>query len=796
MSMMGGRNRGAAGRPNFDKNAPRAKFSQLWPYLAEHRGALVVAVVLSLVGAAVSLAQPLLVGQVITAVQEGKELGFLVVVLLAVILGSAVTSGFLYYVLAKAGEGVVLSARGQLATRLLRLPIPEYDLRRTGDLVSRVSSDTTLLRAVLTQGLVDAAGGALIFVGSVIAMAIIDPILLGITLLMISIAVIAIGTSARKIRSATTKAQERVGDMSASVERALSAVRTIRAASAETRESQMIADDAKEAYEQGLKIARINAGVTPLGGLAANGAFIAVLGVGGYRVASGETPVASLVTFILLMFLMIRPVGQAFAAYSSVQSGLGALARIQEVLALPLEDTDLERTETPKNTESQEPAQAEEKPNNPQQQQANRPQKGHNHPQNSGNQHKNQNQNQHQQHQNQNQNQNRHSEKAEEQHDHKKEFNFDGLVSIEGVLEILPDNYGFLRSSDFSYISSPDDVYVSTAQIRNYGLKTGDTVKGIVRLPKEGEKYFSLLKPTEVNGRDLAFIKDRVAFEYLTPLFPEEKFNLAGSNSTISTRIVDLFAPIGKGQRAMIVAQPKTGKTMLLKDIANSIAANHPEVYMMVLLIDERPEEVTDMERSVNAEVIASTFDEAAEKHVKVANLVLAKAQRMVECGHDVVILLDSITRLARAYNTVTPASGKVLSGGVDANALHKPKRFFGAARKIEGGGSLTIIATALIDTGSKMDEVIFEEFKGTGNMELQLDRKIANRRIYPAIDLISSSTRRDDLLLDEVTSQRMWIFRKYLSEMNPVEAMECVNKNIKGTLNNEEFLMSMNKYI
>ena len=345
--MMGGRNRGA-GRPGFDKNAPRAKFSQLWPYLAEHRGALVVAVVLSLIGAAVSLAQPLLVGQVITAVQEGKELGFLVVVLLAVILGSAVTSGFLYYVLAKAGEGVVLSARGQLATRLLRLPIPEYDLRRTGDLVSRVSSDTTLLRAVLTQGLVDAAGGALIFVGSVIAMAIIDPILLGITLLMISIAVIAIGTSARKIRSATTKAQERVGDMSASVERALSAVRTIRAASAETRESQMIADDAKEAYEQGLKIARINAGVTPLGGLAANGAFIAVLGVGGYRVASGETPVASLVTFILLMFLMIRPVGQAFAAYSSVQSGLGALARIQEVLALPLEDTDLERTETPK----------------------------------------------------------------------------------------------------------------------------------------------------------------------------------------------------------------------------------------------------------------------------------------------------------------------------------------------------------------------------------------------------------------------------------------------------------------
>lgn len=481
-----------------------------------------------------------------------------------------------------------------------------------------------------------------------------------------------------------------------------------------------------------------------------------------------------------------------------------------------------EQTEAPKNTPPQESAPAAEKPSNPRQQPQARPQKGQNHPQNSGNQHKNQNPNQGQssnqnpnqgqaqnpnqgqnpnqnpnQHSNQNpnQNQNRNSDRNEDhQEHHRKEFNFDGMVSIEGVLEILPDNYGFLRSSDFSYISSPDDVYVSTAQIRNFGLKTGDTVRGIVRLPKEGEKYFSLLKPTEVNGRDLAFIKDRVAFEYLTPLFPEEKFNLAGDNSTLSTRIVDLFAPIGKGQRAMIVAQPKTGKTMLLKDIANSIASNHPEVYMMVLLIDERPEEVTDMERSVNAEVIASTFDEAADKHVKVANLVLAKAQRMVECGHDVVILLDSITRLARAYNTVTPASGKVLSGGVDANALHKPKRFFGAARKIEGGGSLTIIATALIDTGSKMDEVIFEEFKGTGNMELQLDRKIANRRIYPAIDLISSSTRRDDLLLDEVTSQRMWIFRKYLSEMNPVEAMEFVNKNIRGTLNNEEFLMSMNK--
>ncbi|WP_312074832.1 transcription termination factor Rho [Chryseobacterium sp.] len=442
------------------------------------------------------------------------------------------------------------------------------------------------------------------------------------------------------------------------------------------------------------------------------------------------------------------------------------------------ENTNEEIAETLEVKAPQQNSSNEEKPrNNPQ----------HQHSKGQQNQQRNQNPNQNQHH-------NRNQERPEEVAEPKKEFSFDGMVSIEGVLEILPDNYGFLRSSDFSYISSPDDVYVSTAQIRNFGLKTGDTVKGIVRLPKEGEKYFSLLKPTEVNGRDLAFIKDRVAFEYLTPLFPEEKFNLAGKGATISTRIVDLFAPIGKGQRAMIVAQPKTGKTMLLKDIANSIAANHPEVYMMVLLIDERPEEVTDMERSVNAEVIASTFDEAADKHVKVANLVLAKAQRMVECGHDVVILLDSITRLARAYNTVTPASGKVLSGGVDANALHKPKRFFGAARKIEGGGSLTIIATALIDTGSKMDEVIFEEFKGTGNMELQLDRKIANRRIYPAIDLVASSTRRDDLLLDENTSQRMWIFRKFLSEMNPVEAMEFVDKNIKGTISNEEFLMSMNR--
>ena len=426
-------------------------------------------------------------------------------------------------------------------------------------------------------------------------------------------------------------------------------------------------------------------------------------------------------------------------------------------------------------------------------------QSGKENPNQNGNQNGNQNKQPQHQHKNQNQqrnpNQNKNQQSNESQDEPaKKEFNFDGLVTIEGVLEILPDNYGFLRSSDFSYISSPDDVYVSTNQIRNYALKTGDTVRGIVRLPKEGEKYFSLMKPTEVNGRDLDFIKDRVAFEFLTPLFPEEKFNLTGKNATPSTRIVDLFTPIGKGQRAMIVAQPKTGKTMLLKEIANSISANHPEAYMMILLIDERPEEVTDMERSVNAEVIASTFDEPAEKHVKVANLVLSKAQRMVECGHDVVILLDSITRLARAYNTVTPASGKILSGGVDANALHKPKRFFGAARNIEGGGSLTIIATALIDTGSKMDEVIFEEFKGTGNMELQLDRKIANKRIFPAIDLTSSSTRRDDLLMEDTVQQRMWILRKYLADMNPVEAMEFVNRSIKQTLNNEEFLMSMNK--
>ncbi|MCW4470727.1 transcription termination factor Rho [Flavobacterium sp. MFBS3-15] len=373
------------------------------------------------------------------------------------------------------------------------------------------------------------------------------------------------------------------------------------------------------------------------------------------------------------------------------------------------------------------------------------------------------------------------------------DYEFDGIIESEGVLEMMPDGYGFLRSSDYNYLASPDDIYLSNSQVRLFGLKTGDTVKGVVRPPKEGEKYFPLVKVNKINGHDPQVVRDRVSFEHLTPLFPEEKFNLADKQSTISTRIIDLFSPIGKGQRGMIVAQPKTGKTMLLKDIANSIAANHPEVYLIVLLIDERPEEVTDMQRSVRGEVIASTFDEPADRHVKVANIVLEKAKRLVECGHDVVILLDSITRLARAYNTVQPASGKVLSGGVDANALQKPKRFFGAARNIEGGGSLSIIATALTDTGSKMDEVIFEEFKGTGNMELQLDRKIANRRIFPAIDLTSSSTRRDDLLLDTKTIQRMWIMRKYLSDMNPVEAMDFINDRFKKTRNNEEFLISMN---
>jgi transcription termination factor Rho len=373
------------------------------------------------------------------------------------------------------------------------------------------------------------------------------------------------------------------------------------------------------------------------------------------------------------------------------------------------------------------------------------------------------------------------------------DFEFDGIIESEGVLEMMPDGYGFLRSSDYNYLSSPDDIYVSQSQIKLFGLKTGDTVRGNVRPPKEGEKYFPLIRVSKINGLNPNIVRDRVSFEHLTPLFPQEKFNLAEKGSSLSTRIIDLFSPIGKGQRGMIVAQPKTGKTMLLKDVANAIAMNHPEVYQIVLLIDERPEEVTDMQRSVRGEVVASTFDEPADKHVKVANIVLEKAKRLVECGHDVVILLDSITRLARAYNTVAPASGKILSGGIDANALHKPKRFFGAARNIENGGSLTIIATALTETGSKMDEVIFEEFKGTGNMELQLDRNISNRRIYPAIDLIKSSTRRDDLLLDAKTVQRMWVLRKYLADMNPVEAMEFINDRIKFSKNNDEFLISMN---
>ena len=370
---------------------------------------------------------------------------------------------------------------------------------------------------------------------------------------------------------------------------------------------------------------------------------------------------------------------------------------------------------------------------------------------------------------------------------------FDGVVTSEGALEIMQDGYGFLRSSDYNYLASPDDIYVSPSQIKALGLKTGDTVRGQIRPPKEGEKYFALLKIESINGKTTEEIRDRVAFEYLTPLFPNEKLKLSTTPDNMSTRILDLFSPIGKGQRGMIVAQPKTGKTVLLKNIANAIAANHPEVYLIVLLIDERPEEVTDMARSVKAEVIASTFDEQAERHVKVASIVLEKAKRMTECGHDVVILLDSITRLARAYNTVVPSSGKILSGGVDANALHKPKRFFGAARKIENGGSLTIIATALIDTGSKMDEVIFEEFKGTGNMELQLDRKLSNRRIYPSIDVPASGTRREDLLMKEEELQRVWILRKFMADMNSIEAMEFLQSKMKGTRNNEEFLISMN---
>ncbi len=432
----------------------------------------------------------------------------------------------------------------------------------------------------------------------------------------------------------------------------------------------------------------------------------------------------------------------------------------------------------------------------------NTPVKHQNPNQNPNQKHKNPNQNQNQNpnqngngngnpNQNPNQNPNFKAKKSPNFRD--ADYEFDGIIESEGVLEMMPDGYGFLRSSDYNYLASPDDIYLSTSQIRLFGLKTGDTVKGVVRPPKEGEKFFPLVRVLKINGHDPQVVRDRVSFEHLTPIFPQEKFNIADKQASVSTRIIDLFSPIGKGQRGMIVAQPKTGKTMLLKDIANAIAANHPEVYLIVLLIDERPEEVTDMQRSVRGEVIASTFDREPMEHVKIANIVLEKAKRLVECGHDVVILLDSITRLARAYNTVQPASGKVLSGGVDANALQKPKRFFGAARNVENGGSLSIIATALTETGSKMDEVIFEEFKGTGNMELQLDRKIANRRIFPAIDLTSSSTRRDDLLLDPNTLKRMWILRKFLADMNPVEAMDTINDKIKKTRNNEEFLISMN---
>ena len=373
------------------------------------------------------------------------------------------------------------------------------------------------------------------------------------------------------------------------------------------------------------------------------------------------------------------------------------------------------------------------------------------------------------------------------------DFEFDAIIESEGVLDIMQDGYGFLRSSDYHYLSSPDDIYVSQSQIRLFGLKKGDTVLGNVRPPKEGEKYFPLIQVNKINGLDPKIVRDRVSFEHLTPLFPDEKFNLSDKNNTISTRVIDLFSPIGKGQRGMIVSQPKTGKTMLLKDVANAIAANHPEVYQLILLIDERPEEVTDMQRNVKGEVIASTFDKEANEHVRIANIVLEKAKRLVECGYDVVILLDSITRLARAYNTVQPASGKILSGGVDANALHKPKRFFGAARNIENGGSLSIIATALTETGSKMDEVIFEEFKGTGNMELQLDRKISNRRIFPSIDILTSGTRREDLLMDKETLQRVWILRKHLADMNPIEAMEFMKDRLMAAKSNEEFLVSMN---
>ncbi|MBD0833187.1 transcription termination factor Rho [Aestuariibaculum sediminum] len=477
--------------------------------------------------------------------------------------------------------------------------------------------------------------------------------------------------------------------------------------------------------------------------------------------------------------------------------------RVQRSKSAPVSKEAKVETKQPtaKSPSSEKPAASENKSDKPEPKQ-NKPKSSNNQPQDrqKDNQNKNQrkdNQHKQNQHKNQKNNNNNNNVEAGNKDNRNRyrepDFEFDAIIESEGVLDIMQDGYGFLRSSDYNYLSSPDDIYVSQSQIRLFGLKKGDTVLGNVRPPKEGEKYFPLIKVNKINGQKPEVVRDRVAFEHLTPLFPKEKFNIAEKQSTISTRIMDLFSPIGKGQRGMIVSQPKTGKTMLLKDVANAIAANHPEVYLMILLIDERPEEVTDMQRNVRGEVISSTFDKEAHEHVKIADIVLEKAKRLVECGHDVVILLDSITRLARAYNTVQPASGKILSGGVDANALHKPKRFFGAARNIENGGSLTIIATALTETGSKMDEVIFEEFKGTGNMELQLDRKIANRRIFPAIDLTSSSTRRDDLLLDEATIQRMWVMRKYLADMNPVEAMEFINDRVKQTRNNEEFLISMN---
>jgi len=443
-----------------------------------------------------------------------------------------------------------------------------------------------------------------------------------------------------------------------------------------------------------------------------------------------------------------------------------------------------EATEIP--TSEERPQQQQRQLQHPQQNRQNQ------NPQYNQNQNNQNNQNRHQQQQHQNSNIVRPDRSKRGQAD-EHGYNFDGIVLAEGVLEIMPDGFGFLRSADFNYLNSPDDCYVSQQQIKLYGLLTGDTIHGAIRPPREGEKYFPLIRVDKINGRDPNFVRDRVPFKFLTPLFPYERFHLADNNSNVSMRIMDLFAPIGKGQRGMLVSQPKTGKTTLLKDIANAIAKNHPETYLIVLLIDERPEEVTDMKRSVNGEVIASTFDEPAERHVKIANIVLEKAKRLVECGHDVCILLDSITRLARAYNTVAPSSGKVLSGGVEANALEKPKRFFGAARKIENGGSLSIIATALTETGSKMDEVIFEEFKGTGNMELQLDRRISNRRIFPAIDILASGTRKEDLLHHRDVLQRMWILRRHLADMNPVEAMEFVKDRIEKSKNNEEFLVSMN---